>query len=147
MLFCMTCCWGLPDSVVIHSVHGLLQVRMRQVMSVMESQWSNASIVVVSPGAGLFDRQAAAHIDCCPQFVDVGAFVAIRSKLKQQRPVVRADSDNLSVLQAAATGADLRNHRQFAFAPGEARPLQLAAELPATTASARFSCPHPPTCV
>lgn len=60
---------------------------------------------------------------------------------------MHADSDNLSVLQAAAMGADLRKHRQFAFAPGEARALQLAAELPAENKSARFSCPHPPTCV
>lgn len=35
------------------------QVRMRQVMSIIESQWSNASIVVVSPGALL--PQSSVH--------------------------------------------------------------------------------------
>lgn len=80
-------------------------VRMRQVFSITESQWSNASIVIVSP-----------------------------------------DSDNLSVLQAAVLGADLRNHRRFAFAAGECRRIQLPAQLPPIAVSSRFSCPNPPVC-
>eukprot|EP00208_Stichococcus_sp_RCC1054_P005712 CAMPEP_0206140148 /NCGR_PEP_ID=MMETSP1473-20131121/8600_1 /ASSEMBLY_ACC=CAM_ASM_001109 /TAXON_ID=1461547 /ORGANISM="Stichococcus sp, Strain RCC1054" /LENGTH=322 /DNA_ID=CAMNT_0053534205 /DNA_START=173 /DNA_END=1141 /DNA_ORIENTATION=- len=81
-------------------------VRMRQVVSITESQWSNASIVIISP-----------------------------------------DSDLLSVLQAAAVGVDLRDHRRFAFGPGECRRLQLATELPvATKANTKYSCPNPPIC-
>ena len=33
--------------------------------------------------------------------------------------IISPDSDNLSVIQAALVGADLRNHNQFAFKPGE----------------------------
>jgi len=52
-----------------------------------------------------------------------------------------------TAMQAAAVGADLRNHRQFGFQPGEARVLQLSPELPTANTSARFACPHPPACV
>lgn len=62
-------------------------VRVRQLMSITETQYSGSDVLIVSP-----------------------------------------DSDNLSVLQAAVLGFDLRSHRDFAFAPGEARELQLATE-------------------
>lgn len=81
-------------------------VRMRQVVSITESQWSNATIVIISP-----------------------------------------DSDNLSVLQAAALGTDLRDHRRYAFTPGECRRIQLPAQLPPIAVSSRFSCPKPPACM
>lgn len=81
-------------------------VRMRQVVSITETQWSGANIVIISP-----------------------------------------DSDLLSVLQTAVVGGDLRNHTQFAFAPGEARLLQLAPDVPAAAGGSSFSCPHPPACV
>jgi hypothetical protein len=35
------------------------QVRVRQVMSIIESQWSNAAIVVVSPGTHIHHKQGA----------------------------------------------------------------------------------------
>ena len=55
-------------------------------------------------------------------------------------------SDNLSVLQAAVLGVDLRSHHRYAFAPGEARRLELAeGERPEPPTS--FACPRPPQCV
>ena len=39
--------------------------------------------------------------------------------------LVAPDSDNLSILQAGLTGVDLRQHYQLAYAPGEARVVNL----------------------
>ncbi|BBN15591.1 hypothetical protein MPTK1_6g20840 [Marchantia polymorpha subsp. ruderalis] len=44
--------------------------------------------------------------------------------------IVSPDSDNLSILQAALTGQDLRRHSSLAFAPGEVRRID-ASDLPA----------------
>ncbi|GIL59802.1 hypothetical protein Vafri_14524 [Volvox africanus] len=79
-------------------------VRMRQALSITETQYFGEDVLFVSP-----------------------------------------DSDCLSVLQAAVLGVDLRNHRRFAFRPGEVRPLLLSTE--AFDASPlSFSCPDPPRC-
>eukprot|EP00667_Euglena_gracilis_P018032 EG_transcript_19096 len=59
-------------------------VRMTQLMSKTETQYSGSDIVLISP-----------------------------------------DSDNLSVLQAALTGLDLRQHHTLAYAPGEVRVIDL----------------------
>lgn len=60
--------------------------------------------------------------------------------------VVAPDSDNLSVLQAAVLGVDLRSHHTYAFQPGEVRLLQLATqEAPEPPTS--LACPRPPQCV
>ena len=61
--------------------------------------------------------------------------------------IISPDSDNLSVIQAALVGADLRSHGQFAFQPGEVRQLQLAASRDADFFSPRtLACPNPPMC-
>lgn len=79
-------------------------VRVRQVMSICETQWTNTNVIIISP-----------------------------------------DSDNLSILQASVLGIDLRRHHDFAFAPGEVRPLQMASEPPATI-SRSYTCRNPPKC-
>lgn len=80
-------------------------VRIRQVMSVTEQQFTGQDVVFIA-----------------------------------------SDSDTLSIMQAAILGADLRNHRRFAFKPGAVLPLQLSAdtwdEAPRTLA-----CPQPPQCL
>ena len=35
--------------------------------------------------------------------------------------IISPDSDNLSILQAALLGLDLRQHKEFAFQPGEVK--------------------------
>eukprot|EP00887_Chlorella_sp_A99_P000444 scaffold17.g444.t1 len=80
-------------------------VRGRQLLSLLETQYSGQQVVIVSP-----------------------------------------DSDNLSILQAAVAGADLRDHRAFAFAPGEAQRLALATAPPERPPSS-LPCPRPPACV
>lgn len=59
--------------------------------------------------------------------------------------IVSPDSDNLSALQAAVLGADLRGHRRFGFLAGEARVLQLAATAD-DDSPVQFACPRPPQC-
>ena len=59
--------------------------------------------------------------------------------------IVSPDSDNLSALQAAVLGVDLRQHHTLAFAPGEARRLQLSAEQ-RPEAPSSWACPRPPQC-
>ena len=59
--------------------------------------------------------------------------------------IVSPDSDNLSILQAAILGIDLRQHGQFAFKPGEVRPVQLSTQ-PANFGNSKFACPNPPRC-
>lgn len=60
--------------------------------------------------------------------------------------IVSPDSDNLSILQAAVLGVDLRSHaRLFGFAPGEVRELRLSdTDFDAEPRS--FACPNPPSC-
>lgn len=60
--------------------------------------------------------------------------------------IVSPDSDNLSVMQAAVLGVDLRGHRRYAFAPGEARRLELSTVERAEPPSS-LACPRPPQCV
>eukprot|EP00897_Mesotaenium_endlicherianum_P006120 jgi/Mesen1/5536/ME000280S04662 len=60
-------------------------VRVTQLMSVLETQYSGDTVVIVSP-----------------------------------------DSDNLSVLQAALTGLDLRRHNELAYGPGEFRKIDMS---------------------
>lgn len=80
-------------------------VRVQQLLSLLETQYSGANVLIVSP-----------------------------------------DSDNLSVLQAAVRGVDLRQHRQqFGMGVGEVRPLMLS-ETPAAAETIRFACPKPPNC-
>lgn len=59
--------------------------------------------------------------------------------------IVAPDSDNLSVLQAAVLGVDLRSHHTYAFQPGEVRLLQLATE-EAPEPPTSLACPRPPQC-
>ncbi len=59
--------------------------------------------------------------------------------------IISPDSDNLSILQAGVLGIDLRRHHDFAFAPGEVRPLQMAAE-PTAVVSRSYTCRNPPKC-
>lgn len=73
------------DGTVNESVADVL-VRVTQLMSILETQYSGDTVVIVAP-----------------------------------------DSDNLSVLQAALTGLDLRRHNELAFAPGEVREVSLGA--------------------
>jgi hypothetical protein len=59
--------------------------------------------------------------------------------------IISPDGENLSVLQAAVLGADLRAHARYGFRPGEVRALQLSSA--AFDAAPRsFACPHPPSC-
>lgn len=81
-----------------------LVVRMRQVLSITETQYFGDDVVLIAP-----------------------------------------DSDTLSALQAAVLGVDLRQHRRFAFRPGEVRRLQLSSE-PFDSRPMTFSCPDPPKC-
>ena len=61
--------------------------------------------------------------------------------------IISPDSDNLSVIQAALIGADLRSHAQFAFRSGEVKLLQLAPSREADFFSPRkLACPNPPLC-
>ncbi|CAK0756580.1 hypothetical protein CVIRNUC_002467 [Coccomyxa viridis] len=80
-------------------------VRVRQVMSITETQYNGASVVIISP-----------------------------------------DSDNLSVLQAALLGLDLRRHSQLAMRPGEVRAVELASASPALY-SGKVTCARPPNCL
>lgn len=60
--------------------------------------------------------------------------------------LISPDSDNLSILQAAVAGVDLRAHRRrFAFEPGEARFLGLS-ELERDDSPMTLPCPRPPLC-
>ena len=80
-------------------------VRVRQLLSLLETSYSGQSVVLVSP-----------------------------------------DSDNLSVLQAAVLGVDLRSHHRYAFQPGEVRRLELSAEA-APEPPSSLACPRPPQCL
>lgn len=60
--------------------------------------------------------------------------------------IISPDSDNLSVLQAAVLGVDLRAHHRFSFAPGEVRRLELS-QLEPPTPPGSLPCPRPPACV
>jgi broad specificity phosphatase PhoE len=89
----------------VHESSADVLVRVRQLLSLLETQYNGDTVVIVSP-----------------------------------------DSDNLSVLQAAVLGVDLRSHHTYAFAPGEARRLELATgERPEPPTS--FACPRPPQCI
>jgi len=79
-------------------------VRGRQVLSICETQYRGADILIVSP-----------------------------------------DSDNLSILQAALLGVDLRQHNRFASKAGEVRLAQLSTER-VTFGNSKFACPNPPRC-
>ncbi|KAI8473170.1 MAG: hypothetical protein J3K34DRAFT_411825 [Monoraphidium minutum] len=59
--------------------------------------------------------------------------------------IISPDSDNLSILQAAVLGVDLRQHTRYAFRPGEVRELQLS-DTPWDASPVQFACPNPPTC-
>lgn len=59
--------------------------------------------------------------------------------------IISPDSDNLSILQAAVLGVDLRQHTRFAFSPGEVRQLQLS-ETAWDASPVQFACPNPPSC-
>ncbi|KAG2445325.1 hypothetical protein HYH02_008791 [Chlamydomonas schloesseri] len=91
------------DGTPHESVNDVL-VRMRQVLSITETQYFGDDILLIAP-----------------------------------------DSDCLSVLQAAVLGVDLRQHRRYAFRPGEVRPLQLST-VSFDTKPVSFSCPDPPKC-
>eukprot|EP00850_Spirogloea_muscicola_P018685 SM000174S03340 [mRNA] locus=s174:56633:58297:- [translate_table: standard] len=54
--------------------------------------------------------------------------------------IVAPDSDNLTVLQAALTGLDLRKHASLAFAPGEVREVDITGTVipPAVTGMVSF---------
>ncbi|KAL3681483.1 hypothetical protein R1sor_024439 [Riccia sorocarpa] len=58
--------------------------------------------------------------------------------------IVSPDSDNLSILQAALTGRDLRRHSALAFAPGEVRRIDNS-DLPAPKPliSGKYKCATP----
>ncbi len=60
--------------------------------------------------------------------------------------IISPDSDNLSVLQAALLGFDLRKHAQLGLRPGEVRAVQLASEEPALY-SGKVVCARPPNCL
>ena len=60
--------------------------------------------------------------------------------------IISPDSDNLSVLQAALLGFDLRKHAQLGLSPGEVRAVQLASEEPALY-SGKVVCARPPNCL
>lgn len=59
--------------------------------------------------------------------------------------IISPDSYNLSALQAAVLGIDLRSHLEYEMAPGEVRQLQLGAK-DYDAAPRRFTCPDPPKC-
>ena len=60
--------------------------------------------------------------------------------------IISPDSDNLSVLQAALLGLDLRRHAQLALRPGEVRAVELASDEPALY-SGKVTCVRPPNCL
>ena len=60
--------------------------------------------------------------------------------------IISPDSDNLSVLQAALLGLDLRKHAELGLRPGEVRAVQLATETPALY-SGKVVCARPPNCL
>ncbi len=59
---------------------------------------------------------------------------------------ISPDSDNLSILQAALLGMDLRRHAELGLRPGEVRAVELAAESPALY-SGKVACARPPNCL
>jgi len=59
--------------------------------------------------------------------------------------IVAPDSYNLSILQAAVKGSDLRNHMAYAFQPGEARFLELGTQM-RDDSPISFRCERPPAC-
>jgi hypothetical protein len=59
--------------------------------------------------------------------------------------IIAPDSDNLSILQAAVLGVDLREHGKYGFAPGEARILERST-LPWDDSPRTIPCPNPPKC-
>ena len=59
--------------------------------------------------------------------------------------LISPDSENLSILQAAVLGADLRRHERFAFASGEVRELMLS-DVEYDSAPRSLPCPNPPSC-
>ena len=60
--------------------------------------------------------------------------------------IISPDSDNLSVLQAALLGLDLRSHAQLGMRPGEVRAVELASASPALY-SGKVTCARPPNCL
>ena len=90
----------------VHESSADVLVRVRQLLSLLETQYLGESVVIVSP-----------------------------------------DSDNLSVLQAAVLGVDLRQHHAFAFAPGEVRQLELSPVREREAPPTSFACPRPPQCL
>ena len=59
---------------------------------------------------------------------------------------ISPDSDNLSILQAALLGMDLRRHAELGLRPGEVRAVELATESPALY-SGKVTCARPPNCL
>ena len=60
--------------------------------------------------------------------------------------IISPDSDNLSVLQAALLGLDLRKHAELGLRPGEVRAVELASVEP-TLYSGKVVCARPPNCL
>ena len=61
--------------------------------------------------------------------------------------IISPDSDNLSILQAAVLGIDLRGHTQFGQAPGEVRWLQVDSSVERDDSPRQIACPRPPLCL
>jgi len=59
--------------------------------------------------------------------------------------LVSPDSDNLSILQAAVLGVDLRAHSRYQLEPGEVRRLELST-LDRDDSPRTIPCPRPPAC-
>jgi broad specificity phosphatase PhoE len=89
----------------VHESSADVLVRVRQLLSITETQYQSDNIVIVSP-----------------------------------------DSDNLTVLQAAVAGLDLRAHHRHAWAPGEVRRLFVSSAEPETPPTS-VACPRPPQCL
>lgn len=60
--------------------------------------------------------------------------------------IISPDSDNLSVLQAALLGLDLRKHAELGLRPGEVRAVELVSVEPALY-SGKVVCARPPNCL
>ena len=89
----------------VHESSADVLVRVRQLLSITETQYQSDNIVIVSP-----------------------------------------DSDNLTVLQAAVAGLDLRAHHRYTWAPGEVRRLFVSSAEPETPPTS-IACPRPPQCL
>jgi hypothetical protein len=128
--------------------------RMRQLLSVLETQYSGEDIVIIAPDSeclsvlqvrrsSLLTESAGSHR---AQRRSKGALARQQQRGSHHNSVHAAVCCPCYALQAAVLGLDLRRHSELAMRPGEVRPLLLSRQQP-DLQPMTLPCPRPPACM